>query len=544
MKTTVGNIKGKLGLTFMLLFLSSTIFAQSIEDGKRQIDYMQYKGAKNIFSKVLKQNPTDSKTFFWLGESYFLLGNLDSAMYYFDNGIKTEYDNPYNHVGAGMVGLMKNNQADAQKGFGKAISINKSKDAYVYVLLADAYIKSKDFDQALIYLGKAKAIDKMVGEIYIKYADIFMAQNKAGDALTQLERATDLNKNFAKAYYYIGYINSMTKNATTYSEAKKAFQAVMTIDSNYVPMWKELAELEFAAGKYELMARDYKKYISIADYTLEDRIRYASALFLNKEYESSTKEIDAIFKIDSSNVILKRLLAYSSYETGDYAKGLNYINKFFEKIEPDKIIAQDYVYKAKLLLKTGQDSLAILSFQKAVEKDSSQYEVWSDAAKEFDKQKKFKYSIIAYNKLIEKRPEPMSQDFYPLGRAYYFSALDPKLDSNAVKDLYIKADTCFGKVIELKKDSYLGYVWKGRTQQALEPTMAKGLARPYYEKVLELTESTKDKRKVEIIEANTYLGRFLYYIKQDKPGSKVYWEKVKELDPANKEADDILKKIK
>jgi hypothetical protein len=51
-------------------------------------------------------------------------------------------------------------------------------------------------------------------------------------------------------------------------------------------------------------------------------------IFLNKEYEAAKKEIDAIFKIDSSNVTLKRLLAYSSYETGDYVKGLNYINKF------------------------------------------------------------------------------------------------------------------------------------------------------------------------------------------------------------------------
>lgn len=543
MKTTVGKIKGKLGLTFMFLFLSSAIFAQSIEDGKRQIDYMQYKGAKNIFSQVLKQNPTSSKAFFWLGESYFLLGNSDSALYYFDGGIKAEYSDPYNHVGAGMVGLLKNNQADAQKGFGKAISINKSKDAYVYVLLAEAYIKSKDFDQALIYLGKAKAIDKMVGEIYIKYADIFMAQNKAGDALTQLERATDLNKNFAKAYYYIGYINSLTKNATTYMEAKKAFNAVLAIDSNYIPVWKELAELEFAAGKYELMSTDYKRYISIADYTLDDRIRYASALFLNKEYESSTKEIDAIFKIDSSNVILKRLLAYSSYETGDYPKGLNYINKFFEKIEPDKIIASDYVYRANLLLKTGQDSLAILSFQKAVEKDSTQYEVWYEAAKEFDKQKKWNYSIISYNKLIEKRPEPLSRDYYPLGRAYYQAAYNPKLDSNEVKDLYIKADTCFGKVMELSKDSYLGYIWKARTQQFFDPTVEKGLAKPFYDKVIELTTESPDKYKKEIIEADTYYGRY-YYVKNDKTASKTYWEKVKELDPANKEAEDMLKRIK
>jgi hypothetical protein len=74
--------------------------------------------------------------------------------------------------------------------------------------------------------------------------------------------------------------------------------------------------------------------------------------------------------------------------------------------------------------------------------------------------------------------------------------------------------------------------------------MEKGLAKPFYEKVLELTEATKDKRKAEIIEANTSLGNYYYYIKNDKPASKACWEKIKELDPANKTAEDMLKKIK
>jgi len=540
MKTISKNIKGIVGICLMLSIFSSQLSAQTIEDGLKQIDYQQYKRAKNIFVSFLAKNPTNAQAMFYVGESYFLLGNNDSAKYYFAKGIETDSKNPYNNVGIGKVELLKNNREEAGKNFSKAISINKSKDAKVYVYLADAYIKIKDYDQALTFLTKAKEIDKTIGEIYIKYADVFLAQVKAGDALTMLGRSTDMNKNFAKGYFYTGYIYSL---ARSYMDAKDAFNKVIAIDSNFVPVWKELGELEFMARKYNLASANYKKYISIADYTLDDRVRYASMLFLNKEYDLSKKEIDEIFKIDSSNVNLKRLLAYSSYETGDYPKGLLFINNFLKSVDPAKILASDYEYQGKLLIKTGQDSLGMESLDKAVKKDSSTFELFFEVAKDFDKQKKFKWSIEAYNKLIEKRTTPLASDYYLIGKAYYFYASNPKLDSISGRAFYVKADTSFGKFIELNNTYLPGYKWKAATTSFLFPDMKVAKAKPYYEKVIELGEPNKEKNKKDLIDAYRYMG-YYYYANEDRPKSKNYWEKIKELDPANADAEKWLKELR
>ena len=51
------------------------------------------------------------------------------------------------------------------------------------------------------------------------------------------------------------------------------------------------------------------------------------------------------------------------------------------------------------------------------------------------------------------------------------------------------------------------------------------------------------KNKVDIIEANAYLG-YYYFIKKDNANSKTYWLKVKEIDPNNEKAKKALEAIK
>jgi tetratricopeptide (TPR) repeat protein len=114
--------------------------------------------------------------------------------------------------------------------------------------------------------------------------------------------------------------------------------------------------------------------------------------------------------------------------------------------------------------------------------------------------------------------------------------------AKAVKYYLNQADKAFSKVIEIAPESYQGYLWKARTNSLLDPDSENGLAKPHYEKLLELISERED-LKTTIIEAYQYLG-FYYYIKNDKTNSLLYWNKILELDPEHATAKEAVKQIK
>lgn len=67
-----------------------------------------------------------------------------------------------------------------------------------------------------------------------------------------------------------------------------------------------------------------------------------------------------------------------------------------------------------------------------------------------------------------------------------------------------------------------------------------GLAKPYYESALALLETKADASKSLIIECESYLG-YYYFLKKDYEQSKVYWNKILQLDPENVIAKQALR---
>ncbi|MDR2916034.1 MAG: hypothetical protein LBV74_14615 [Tannerella sp.] len=106
-----------------------------------------------------------------------------------------------------------------------------------------------------------------------------------------------------------------------------------------------------------------------------------------------------------------------------------------------------------------------------------------------------------------------------------------------------KADSVFDILISRAPDSYSGYRYKALTKHAITPEIESGLAKPYYEKVVEIITNSKDElstsEKRVLLEAYNYLG-YYFYMKSDKENTILLWTKVLELDPDNKNAKLVL----
>ena len=255
--------------------------------------------------------------------------------------------------------------------------------------------------------------------------------------------------------------------------------------------------------------------------------QYSGILNQAKQYKESVDAGKEALLCTPINFYTYRYLAYSQFEIADYPGGLENMNNFFTKAPPEKIIVQDYEYRAKLLSKTGKDSLAILDYKKALELQPEKVEYNGDIANAYIKMKKYPEAIAAYKMKMDKG-KANANDYYGLTRAYYYS-----------KD-FINADSSAVLIIKAQPELALGYMWRAKANSQLDPKNEKWLAKPYYELFIsKVKPEDTEKSKKDLIEAYTYVG--VYYMNNKNVcEAKTYFKKIAELDATSANAKKFL----
>ncbi len=520
---------------FVILCTVSIVKAQKALDGIHAIEVEQFETAKRIFSELITTNPGDADNYFYLGKAYYKQDKIDSAKICFDKGLEANPNSALNLVGQGSIMFDLGNDADAKTTFDKAVTLTQGKDYNTLMNIGIAYAElgKKNYNDALSYLTRAKTINPKSPEIYVSIGDVYMEQSNGSEAVKYYNEALKINPNYTNAHVRTGKLYTRALN---YIEAKAAFEKAISIDANYPPIYREYGELELSAKKYDNAVENYKKYMDLTDKSLSSQLRYARFLFIGKQYQESADLIKQIIPIDSTDNIIYRLLGYSSYETKDYKTGLMAMNKFFT-MNPRKILSTDYSYLGKLQVKNKLDSLGMTNILKAISMDTTTKELYGDLADAYFSQKKYKLAAESYEKkIVDVKAAPV--DYFYIGRAYYFGSE------------FVKSDTAFASLIGIKADFATAWLYRGRNNYRIDNADQKndGMAKPYYEKFIELTlaDPKYDIKKSgkDLIESYKYLGDYYFSVADDKATSKIYWQKVLEVDPNDKQAKDVLSGLK
>lgn len=77
----------------------------------------------------------------------------------------------------------------------------------------------------------------------------------------------------------------------------------------------------------------------------------------------------------------------------------------------------------------------------------------------------------------------------------------------------------------------------------MDPESTQGLAKPYYEKIIEITQSNPQRYAGELVESYKYLA-YYNYIHEDLPAAKEYFEKVLQVTPDDEVALKALQELK
>jgi tetratricopeptide (TPR) repeat protein len=377
-------------------------------------------------------------------------------------------------------------------------------------------------------------------------------------------------------------IGNIYVKGRAYPQAIENYEAAIKLNANYAPVYRELGQLYSSAGRYEQSRENFRKYLDLTAGNIPAKIKYVNALFYSKDYDGVISNVEDIFKVDKSRTYMNRIAGYSAYEKNppDYDKALAYMETLFKTVTPERILWKDYHYMARILVKRNQnwpkmaDDLA--SLQQQLDKEKNKLAISTTAA---DKAK-YKASVqdltgkvataktsldkssaeidrafVEYGKVLAMKPgdrgllSEMASN-YSLFRRYdgvaktQMKMLDPSKDNT--EDLlkigrayyngekYKTADSIFSAIIAKTPTYVPAYLWMANTYSKMDPDFKLGLAKPKFEKLIEVAKSDSVKNAPAMMDAFGYLS-YYHMMNNNFSRSKDYYNRMVNLDPNNKE---------
>jgi len=535
-------------------------FAQGIDQAKKSIDAEQYEKAKSQLKAVLQSKPSDGRAAFLLGNVYLKQDQPDSAKIYFQRGTTASDGARLNHIGLGQIDLDNGNPSAAEAKFTQALRDIKKKDTEELVYVARAYMDSDkpDYKKAISYLQRAKTANPNDAQVQLALGDAFYGDKNQNDAYAAYRSALQIDPSLIRAKVQQGVL---LKGARAFTEAVKAFEAVVASNPDYGPVYRELAETYYLWGnnepqKYQEYVKKaltyYEKYMSLTDYSLASRMRHADFLILAKDYVALEAEAQKMKQLDKVNPRILRYLGYSAYENGNTDVAVQSLEEFINNPK-SKVIARDHMYLglAKIrkaspadgTLDTALYEAGVADIKKAVEMDINLTNEMNEIGKKAYDQKQFKQAAAIFEIAVS---NPNSKNYlidnFYLGNSIYYDNNRKDVEQPDVEALK-KADTAFGKVIEASPTTQDAYLFRARTNRMMsnDEDMAK-----YYEQYLETLQQKGpeevEKNKAKVIEAYNNIGA--HYANTDKAKAREYFNKTLALDSANAYAQEALKSLR
>jgi tetratricopeptide (TPR) repeat protein len=575
-KTNYSRMKFRLFSFFVLFLTVLASFAQeNTKQGQSYLEDLQYHKARNFFLAKINASPGDVRSYCWLGDVYLALQLADSARIVYEKARELDSKNPFPLIGLGKIALLKGDRMGKFDFFDKARKLDR-KNPEVYNEIAKGCIGLSKIDTATgnIYLKQGFELDSKYAGLHITFGDYEALAEKFGNAINAYERAIFFDPASTLAYRKLGQFYTLSRS---YRDAINTFSKSIGLNSDQILVYKYLGDLYYTIGKYVEAEKNYKIYMNKAEVSYDDKERYAIILFFNKKYAEAATLLEDVLKQNSDESVLLRIRGYIAYETGDYAKGLEYMARFFKIHNPEKNIASDYIYYGRLLQKIGRDTLAIENFNKALALDTTKIDIYEDLAKLYAGNMMHDKAVASYKRMITNGADKVNT-WFQIGKEYYFEGEKyrakydslmslqkkskiPFADSTSVSDkkrLYFqKADSAFTIVTELNPRYPGGFMWKGRINSLLDPEAVANVAKDSYEKAIQIFEAGDvAKNRRSIIEGYKYLGSYYYLnserlVKADKTKSETlrntsidYFRKILALDPNDAQALEVFKKLK
>lgn len=549
---------------FGLLLLTSVSIghAQDINQAKKAIDAEKYEEAKTILKSILKAKPSNGMASFILGNVYLTQSVKDSAKISFENGLTASEAARFNNIGLGQMDLDRKDTIAANSKFILATKDMRKKDFEEYVYVARAYMNAEkpNYKAAVTVLKRALVNSPMDAQVQLALGDAYYGLSNQNDAYKAYRDAFSADNTLLRAKMQLGVL---LKGAKSYDEASKAYNAVIEINPNYGPVYRELAETYYkigmnkpskAAENFKIAINYYQKYMDLTDYSIHSRMRRADFLILAKDYKALEEEANKMIELDKVNPRIFRYLGYAAFENGNADKAIQSLETFTSN-PTNKVIGRDFqvLGLSKIKKGTSADGLSIdpvafeaglASIKKSIEMEPLAVEDLNEVGKKMFSQKLYNESATIFE-LGASNAESKSylDDNLYLGLSLYYA--NNKKDVKPEIVGLQKADAAFDKVLVASPSYYEAFLFKARTNSLMEND--ENTIKYYEAYVAAVTAKGADElAKPAVIKkiAESYNTIGATYANTDKVKAVEYFNKTLVIDATNAYALSSIKQLK
>ena len=488
----------KIKLFFSLLLaggLMASAQSQGYKDGIEYYKAGQFNNAKEILERTLNQSETDKALAnYYLGQVALAQGDKAAAKSYFEQGMQIDPENAYNYIGIGALDLL-NGQLDAAKDQFKMAEKYTKKNAEASIAIARAYYNAdpvtyaKDIQK---YIDKARKDSKNADpSIYVLEGDMLADKSDFGAAATKYENAITNDPNNPEGY---------VKYANAYFNVNKQFaiqklEELLERQPNSAMAQRELAEKYFK-GDYWRKASDlYGKYIQNPNHFPEDKARYAVLLYWGEKYPESLAVADEVLSTNpkkNDKFLMERVRFLDLTKMEKFPEAVASAEAFFKDNAGDNFTTNDYVTYADALSGNGQDSLAVIQYEIAAQRDPENGDLLKNLSSIYDKNKQYAKAADAYGAYLKLQENPSLNDLYGMsGR--YLNAAATSTDSIEAKELAEQGIGYVNQVLERAADKIPAFY-----QRLANLNIAGNMKKPNaaaieaYDKVIELLDANPE----------------------------------------------------
>lgn len=450
--------------------------------------------------------------------------------------------------------LIKTNPQQATQEANNLVKGKNKKNVTLILAIGRAYLDEKNITEAQKYLALAQKVNLKDPLVSIFEGDIALEQNDPGTAAQKYDQAIYFDKNCFEAYLKYAKVY----RGANPTEAINKLEELKSVDpSQAANVDKTIAKIWYQKNQFQKAADSYEKFINTPTADEEDLTRYATALLFAHHPEKSLEIAKRGLEKSPRSAVFNRIMMYNYMDMAVKSSNQNdaqtnwdnaekSANALFNASDSATYSFHDYRYYGSILNAQKKYKDAIDAFKNALKNagdqdDKTRLALDKEIASTYGQMEDYSNAISYMKQYIDSigTENVTDEDYIAIGKFY-----DSKGVQTKSKDDYMAADSAFAKAAEMNLEGYRANLYRARTNSRIDETSEKGLAKPYYEKVVAVLAAKNDPRYNDIlIEAYRYLG---YYslIKKQNTISKEYWNKILALDPSNATAKKALSGLK
>ena len=437
--------------------------------------------------------------------------------------------------------IISSKPADLDKQMKPFYKANR-KNAENLVAFGREFLAVKDTANAKTYANYAlEASKNKCAPAFLLLGDVEAISDNGGGAAAQYEQAIYVDPKNPEAYYK--YANVYRKISPSGAVAKL----------NELRQQRPDIAVDALAGRIYYMSNEFDKALAAYDKAdknlMEERdlSDYAMAAFFKAQNQKSLDIAKFGLTKKPRHAAFNRLAFFNSTELKNYDDALMYADRLFNQSDSAKFSYYDYTYYGNALSGAKQPEKAIEMYQKALQQEDMDNKAkragvikqLSDAYRE---KEDYPNAIKFYKEYLDNIEKPSANDMAFLAGLYMQQG--STLSGDAQAEVFKQADATYATLAE-KFDGAAEYAtfMRARVNGQMDPDQSKGLAKPFYEKLVELIGPKTEldaTEKARLKESYHYLISYFFIQKDDKVTAKEYAAKMLTIDPENEIAKQVM----